>query len=168
MNIQINNRQSAIDNRQFDQGLFPHRGSHCHRAAGGWDAFYRGGVSREYSFYDGCHRAHHRPDSRRRGLRENKTLCGIQLILILLHNAEFAYPSTPTSDPNSKQYWWSAIFRSTDINDVNDVQVTVFVSRKVGMTYGNTICGVRMALSRIPKAGSCFCICFYQTRRYGG
>ncbi|MGB7583042.1 MAG: prepilin-type N-terminal cleavage/methylation domain-containing protein [Sedimentisphaerales bacterium] len=44
-------------------------------------------------------------------------------------NAEFAYPSTPTSDPNSKQYWWSAISRSMDINDV---QVTVFVSRKVG------------------------------------
>ena len=40
---------------------------------------------------------------------------------------EYAYPST--ADPNSKRYWWSAICRRVDINDV---QVTVFVSRKVG------------------------------------
>ena len=45
--------------------------------------------------------------------------------------AEFAYPSTPTADPNSKQYWWSAIFQNID---TNDVRVTVFVSRKVGAT----------------------------------
>jgi len=43
--------------------------------------------------------------------------------------AEFAYPSTPTSDPNSKRYWWSAICRQVG---PTDVQVTVFVSRKVG------------------------------------
>jgi len=39
----------------------------------------------------------------------------------------FAYPST--NDPNSK-YWWSAICRRIDLNDV---QVTVFVSRKAGV-----------------------------------
>jgi Tfp pilus assembly protein PilV len=43
---------------------------------------------------------------------------------------EFAYPSTPTDDPNSKKYWWSAICRRIDLNDV---QVTVFVSRKAGV-----------------------------------
>jgi prepilin-type N-terminal cleavage/methylation domain-containing protein len=46
------------------------------------------------------------------------------------YNAEFAYPSTPTADPNSKQYWWAPIFQSIDINDV---RVTVFVFRKVGL-----------------------------------
>jgi prepilin-type N-terminal cleavage/methylation domain-containing protein len=45
-----------------------------------------------------------------------------------ISDAEFAYPSTQT-DPDSKRYWWSAICRRVDINDV---QVTVFVSRKVG------------------------------------
>ncbi len=40
----------------------------------------------------------------------------------------FAYPST--NDLNSK-YWWSAICRRVG---PSDVQVTVFVSRKVGMT----------------------------------
>ena len=40
----------------------------------------------------------------------------------------FAYPST--NDLNSK-YWWSAICRRVDINDI---QVTVFVSRKIGAT----------------------------------
>ena len=46
---------------------------------------------------------------------------------------EYAYPSTPTADPNSKRYWWSAICRSVP-GSLTDVQVTVFVSRKVGMT----------------------------------
>jgi hypothetical protein len=41
----------------------------------------------------------------------------------------FAYPSTPSADPNSKRYWWSAICRKVD---ANDIQVTVFVCRKVG------------------------------------
>ena len=39
---------------------------------------------------------------------------------------EFAYPSDSAVD---KQYYWSAICRKID---VNDVQVTVFVSRKIG------------------------------------
>ncbi|MGA2324240.1 MAG: prepilin-type N-terminal cleavage/methylation domain-containing protein [Sedimentisphaerales bacterium] len=52
-----------------------------------------------------------------------------------ISDAEFAYPSTPTADPNSKRYWWSAICRKTDTNPLSrDVQVTVFVSRKVGTT----------------------------------
>jgi len=47
----------------------------------------------------------------------------------------FTYPST--NDLNSK-YWWSAICRRVS---PSDVQVTVFVSRKVGITttYLNTI-----------------------------
>jgi Tfp pilus assembly protein PilV len=49
----------------------------------------------------------------------------------VLSPAEHAYPSTPTSDPNSKRYWWSAICRQVG---PTDVQVTVFVSRKVGTT----------------------------------
>jgi prepilin-type N-terminal cleavage/methylation domain-containing protein len=44
--------------------------------------------------------------------------------------AEFAYPSIPTTDPNSRRYWWSAICRRVG---PADVQVTVFVSRKVGV-----------------------------------
>jgi type II secretory pathway pseudopilin PulG len=46
-------------------------------------------------------------------------------------NVEYAYPSTPTSDPNAKQYWWSAMCRRVG---PNDVQVTVFISRKVGFS----------------------------------
>ena len=49
----------------------------------------------------------------------------------LISNAEFAYPSTPTADPTLKKYWWSAICRRVS---PADVQVTVFVSRKAGVT----------------------------------
>ena len=48
-----------------------------------------------------------------------------------ISDTEFAYPSTVTSDPNSKRYWWSAICQRVG---PSDVQVTVFVSRKVGIT----------------------------------
>ncbi len=51
-----------------------------------------------------------------------------QILEGLLPN-EYAYPSTPSTNPYLKKYWWSAIFRRVD---VNEVQVTVFVSRKVG------------------------------------
>jgi hypothetical protein len=44
---------------------------------------------------------------------------------------EFAYPSTPTTEPYSKKYWWSVICRKVG-PDSDEVQVTVFVSRKVG------------------------------------
>ena len=44
---------------------------------------------------------------------------------------EFAYPSTPTE--SDKQYYWSALCRSVDSDPDNRlIQVTVFVSRKVG------------------------------------
>jgi prepilin-type N-terminal cleavage/methylation domain-containing protein len=44
---------------------------------------------------------------------------------------EFAYPSTKTS--SDKQYYWSALCRSVDSNPANRlIQVTVFVSRKIG------------------------------------
>jgi prepilin-type N-terminal cleavage/methylation domain-containing protein len=52
-------------------------------------------------------------------------------VLVPIADAEFGYPSTPTTDPISKRYWWSAICRRVG---PSDVQVTVFVSRKVGMT----------------------------------
>ncbi len=49
-------------------------------------------------------------------------------------DSEFAYPSTPTTDPNSKKYWWTALCRKADSNPLSrDVQVTVFVSRKTGI-----------------------------------
>jgi len=52
---------------------------------------------------------------------------------LLLHS-EYAYPSD-FSNPYGKQYFWSAICRRTDI--ATNLQVTVFVSRKVGtgLTY---------------------------------
>jgi hypothetical protein len=46
----------------------------------------------------------------------------------------FAYPSIPTTDPNSRRYWWSAVCRRTDFFDPYSVQVTVFVSRKTGVS----------------------------------
>jgi prepilin-type N-terminal cleavage/methylation domain-containing protein len=52
-------------------------------------------------------------------------------VLVPIADAEFGYPSTPTTDPISKRYWWSAICRRVG---PSDVQVTVFISRKVGMT----------------------------------
>ena len=45
---------------------------------------------------------------------------------------EFSYPSTPTADPNSKQYWWSGTYQPV-LGSLNDFIVTVFVSRKVGV-----------------------------------
>ncbi|MGA2172690.1 MAG: hypothetical protein ABSG82_06735 [Sedimentisphaerales bacterium] len=44
---------------------------------------------------------------------------------------EFYYPSTAV-DSSQKQYCWSAVCRRVDPLDPCDVQVTVFVSRKVG------------------------------------
>jgi len=45
---------------------------------------------------------------------------------------EFAYPSTPIE--SDKQYYWSALCRSVDSSVANQlIQVTVFVSRKVGV-----------------------------------
>jgi len=67
---------------------------------------------------------------------------------------EYAYPSTPTADPNSKRYWWSAVCRRVD---VNDVQVTVFISRKVGTTqqyYGGD--GTRPVAFRVSVGGGGF------------
>lgn len=44
---------------------------------------------------------------------------------------EFAYPSTKTE--SDKQYYWSALCRAVESNPANRlIQVTVFVSRKVG------------------------------------
>lgn len=43
---------------------------------------------------------------------------------------EYAYPSTSSTDPYTKKYWWSAIFRRID---ANDVEATIFVSRKAGV-----------------------------------
>jgi type II secretory pathway pseudopilin PulG len=44
---------------------------------------------------------------------------------------EFAYPSTPIE--SDKQYYWSALCRSVDSDPANRlIQVTVFVSRKMG------------------------------------
>ncbi len=47
---------------------------------------------------------------------------------------EFTYPSDPNIDISQKQYCWSALCRLTDDPNSNSrlVQVTVFVSRKVG------------------------------------
>lgn len=46
---------------------------------------------------------------------------------------EFAYPSDPNMNISQKQYYWSALCRRVDL-DPNSrlVQVTVFVSRKIG------------------------------------
>jgi len=60
-------------------------------------------------------------------------ISAVPAVYIQDYNA-FAYPSTPVTDPNSKRYWWSAICRRTDNLDPNSVQVTVFVSRKTGVT----------------------------------
>ncbi len=51
-----------------------------------------------------------------------------QTVFSLSDSNEFAYPSTPT-DPAKKQYFWSALCRPVD---ASGVQVTVFISRKVG------------------------------------
>jgi len=45
---------------------------------------------------------------------------------------EFYYPSTYTRLAYSKKYWWSAICRKIP-NTIADIQVTVFISRKVGI-----------------------------------
>jgi len=45
---------------------------------------------------------------------------------------EFAYPSDPNIDISRKQYCWSALCRRVGADPSRLVQVTVFVSRKVG------------------------------------
>ena len=52
-------------------------------------------------------------------------------ILVNLPPNEFSYPSTPSTEPYTKKYWFSAIFRRVS---VSDVQAIVFVNRKVGAT----------------------------------
>jgi hypothetical protein len=50
---------------------------------------------------------------------------------ISTNSYEYAYPSDGV-EINLKKYWWSAICRIEDLNDPCNVQVTVFVSRKIG------------------------------------
>ncbi|MGA2093316.1 MAG: hypothetical protein ABSH16_07930 [Sedimentisphaerales bacterium] len=47
------------------------------------------------------------------------------------YSYEYAYPSDGVN-LNLKKYWWSAICRKIDLLDPCSVQVTVFVSRKIG------------------------------------
>jgi prepilin-type N-terminal cleavage/methylation domain-containing protein len=42
---------------------------------------------------------------------------------------EISYPSTPTTDPYSKKYWWSILYSPIDPNTID---VFVFVFRKTG------------------------------------
>jgi hypothetical protein len=71
---------------------------------------------------------------------------------------EFAYPSTKTLA--QKQYYWSALCRQVDTNPTNRlVQVTVFVSRKVGnrSTYpggAQRPVPVKLGVSIVPGAGN--------------
>ena len=51
--------------------------------------------------------------------------------LVTIDANEFAYPSEP-NDIAGKQYFWSALCRRVGIRSDRLVQVTVFVSRKVG------------------------------------
>jgi type II secretory pathway pseudopilin PulG len=54
-------------------------------------------------------------------------------VLTPITDDEFAYPSTNVV--GEKQYFWSALCRSVDSDSTNRlVQVTVFISRKVGST----------------------------------
>jgi prepilin-type N-terminal cleavage/methylation domain-containing protein len=57
-----------------------------------------------------------------------------QGIAIGIPAAEFSYPSTPVpvNEVYSKKYWWYPLFRRTNLTG-KDVQVTIFVSRKVGV-----------------------------------
>ena len=71
---------------------------------------------------------------------------------------EFAYPSTKTLA--QKQYYWSALCRQVDSNPTNRlVQVTVFVSRKVGSrtTYpggATRPVPVKVGISTVAGAGN--------------
>jgi type II secretory pathway pseudopilin PulG len=71
--------------------------------------------------------------------------------------AEFAYPSS--KDPVDKQYYWSALCRSMSPDFVNRiVQVTVFVSRKIGNSTfpegGDMPVPVQVAVSMLAGAGN--------------
>jgi prepilin-type N-terminal cleavage/methylation domain-containing protein len=50
---------------------------------------------------------------------------------------EFSYPSVDPCSTANSQYYWSALCRLTDPNDVNEYQITVFAARKTGpaLTY---------------------------------
>jgi prepilin-type N-terminal cleavage/methylation domain-containing protein len=65
----------------------------------------------------------------------NIALRPFELVMPLVPFGEYSYPSTPAADSYSKRYWWSAICRKTSPDLLSrDVQVTVFVSRKVGVS----------------------------------
>jgi type II secretory pathway pseudopilin PulG len=71
--------------------------------------------------------------------------------------AEFAYPSS--KEPVDKQYYWSALCRSMYPDAVNRlVQVTVFVSRKIGnSTFPEGVdipVPVQVAVSKLAGAGN--------------
>jgi prepilin-type N-terminal cleavage/methylation domain-containing protein len=146
MNIQINNQQSAIGNQQFARGfsltevilavgilavgmLF---------IAGVFPvSIYFTTVATERTIaatvadeaFAKCRICFNNPDLS----ALNDTGQGIA---IGIPAAEFSYPSTtpiPANDLYSKKYWWYPLFRRTNLTG-RDVQVTVFVSRKVGAT----------------------------------
>jgi prepilin-type N-terminal cleavage/methylation domain-containing protein len=65
----------------------------------------------------------------------------------VISDAEYAYPSTPTADPNSRQYWWSFVYKYADTNEV-----VVFVFRKVGLSsqYWVRTSGLSLTTSAHP------------------
>lgn len=78
-------------------------------------------------------------------------------ILLTDPNAEFPYPSS--KDPIDKQYYWSALCRLMSPDSANKlVQVTVFISRKIGNNKypegGNIPVPVQVAVSKLTGAGN--------------
>jgi prepilin-type N-terminal cleavage/methylation domain-containing protein len=139
MIIRINNQQSTIDNRQSERGFsltevliaigllavgmlfiagsFP---VSIHLTTVATERTIAATVADEA--FAKCSIYSNNPDLNALSYNWHKVLVG-------LPTNEFSYPSTPTTEPYLKKYWWSAIIRRISLTDV---QVTVFVSRKVG------------------------------------
>jgi prepilin-type N-terminal cleavage/methylation domain-containing protein len=145
MNTLINNRQSAIGNRQFAKGFSLTEVLIAVGLLAMGMLFIAGAFPVSIHFTTVATERTIAPIVADEAFAKIK-LYGVNLAILnytnqtqyVLSAAEHSYPSTPTAVPNYKQYWWSAICRRVDINDV---QVTVFVSRKAGATttYPNPI-----------------------------